>query len=216
MIIPVFNEENYISPLLQQLFLQNPYEIIVVDGGSDDATCKLVSLYDRVNLIHTGKGRALQLNTGAEIANGDIFLFLHADSIIPSTAISDICQILSVNESAGSFCLAFDKQNWWLNIYSRMSRLNYSLFTYGDQGLFVSKDLFEKIGGYPDIPLMEDLEIQKKLRAKGNFIKLTKPIITSSRRYNKHGYVLQQLKNILLVGLYLIGISPKKLIHFYR
>ena len=215
-IIPVFNEAATIHHLLEALSVYDDVEVIVVDGGSHDDTVEQVMAFPHVILTYTSKGRATQLNHGGFMANGDILFFLHADSVLPDGALQHIQYALADRAViAGSFYLQFDRNNFWLNGYSRLSKINHQLLTFGDQGLFMRKDTFYQINGYKNLPIMEDFEIQQRLRKKGSFVKLDQPIVTSARRYVKHGFIWQQLKNTLLLTLFLVGISPHSLAKYY-
>ena len=103
-----------------------------------------------------------------------------------------------------------------LRFFSLFTRINHILFTYGDQGLFVRKDMFQIIGGFRDIPLMEDVDIQRRLRRKGRFVKIRHPVVTSARRYRAEGSIRQQIMNIILVAFYHGGVSPARLKRYYR
>lgn len=202
--------------LLQQLVEYNCDEVIVADGGSTDETLEIVRSFPQVQLVTGYRGRAFQMNAGADRATGDILLFLHADSFLSENAfahISNACEDPEI--SAGCFYLKFDLPSFWLKFYSLCSRINHPLFTYGDQGLFIRREIFFSEGGFKPLPLMEDLEIQQRLRKTGRFRKLSCPVTTSARRFEKNGIILQQIKNIGLVGLYLAGISPNRLAQYY-
>ena len=117
---------------------------------------------------------------------------------------------------AGSFTLQFDYHSPFLRLFACFSRINHTLFTYGDQGLFMNRQIFEHIGGFKEIPLMEDVEIQKRLRKRGRFVKLRPAVITSARRFRSCGIVRQQLLNIFLVLMYHAGVSPDRLKCYYK
>lgn len=217
MIIPTLNEESFIGALLSLLRkCPEVHEIIVCDGGSRDGTKDEVMRYDDVVWVNASKGRASQMNAGADVASGNILLFLHADSICNSEGIGRIKTTLSDELSAGSFYLNFDVQGFWYNLYSAISKCSWTIFTYGDQGLFIRKSFFDRIGGFRNIPIMEDIDMIRRIKQKGVFKKIDFPITTRARRFKKHGVVLQQLKNTILVLLYYFGVSPKWLSRFYR
>lgn len=216
-IIPTLNEETTIAGLLTNLkFQKGNFEVIIVDGGSHDETISIARSFSKVKILPSAKGRAIQMNNGAKKAIGDILLFLHADTILPPDAILAIENSLVRNCVAGCFYLEFDDPNMLLKIYSLFSRLNHSLFTYGDQAIFIRKSIFEKLGGFANIPIMEDVEIQSRLKTQGKFIKLDKPVQTSARRFLQNGIVKQQLLNMVLVVLFKLGVSPEKIKKYYE
>lgn len=218
-IVPVVNEEKTIGRCLKQFVGQpEPHEIVVVDGGSQDNTAAVVRGFPGVKLVHESqKGRGRQMNRGARAAEGDILLFLHADTWLPPEGLRMIKTIIGqVNVVAGSFSLRFDHQDLVLKLFARLSRINHILFTYGDQGLFLARHTFASLGGYAEIPLMEDVEIQTRLRKIGRFVKLNHCVVTSARRFLFNGIVRQQLLNTGLVLLYHAGVSPVRLKRFYK
>jgi rSAM/selenodomain-associated transferase 2 len=216
-IIPALNEEKQIPLLMNNLLSQNSEcEIIIVDGGSTDLTLSKCLIYKDVKIISSEKGRANQMNKGAEAAKGDILLFLHADTSLPEKGIEAIEKAMeNTIYVGGSFHMKFDKESLPYRFYSSFTKVNHSFFTYGDQGIFIRKDIFKEIGGYKIIPIMEDFEIQKRLRKKGKFIKLPLAVTTSSRRFIHVGEFKQQLLNIALLGAYELGASPKTIKKFY-
>jgi rSAM/selenodomain-associated transferase 2 len=216
-IIPALNEARTIEFSLSNLLLQaGNFEVIVADGGSSDGTLEILNRFPQVKKVTSAKGRGHQMNEGAKIASGDIFLFLHADTRLPGDAFRMIREALSDSSaSGGSFCLRFDHSHRFLWALSKLSRLNYPFATYGDQGLFLRSHTFRKIGGFNEIPIMEDLEIQKRLRGLGKFIKIKKPVVTSARRYLQNGILRQQILDTVLVTLYHLGVSPHILIRYY-
>lgn len=216
-VIPTLNEEKYIEPLLEQLEnCTEVREVIVSDGGSSDGTFQISKQYKKVNWVNSKQGRGVQMNTGAKHAKGNILLFLHADSTIDVSGIQKIDHTLFNDYDAGCFYLEFDIQGFWLNIYSWFSKYNWTILTYGDQGLFIKKSFFQKIGGFQDIPIMEDLDIIRRIKQQGTFEKINHPITTCARRFKKHGVVLQQIKNVFIVSLYYMGVHPARLSKFYK
>lgn len=216
-VIPVLNESQTIGSCLSRLSEQiGHHEIVVVDGGSQDSTLDIVRSFPDVKRVCSSVGRGVQMNRGAGIAKGDILLFLHADTYLPPRALSKIESLMEqTGIVAGSFALSFDDSSLLLKLYSLFSRINNTLFTYGDQGLFMARQAFESIGGFREIPIMEDVEIQKRLRRMGRFVKVRQPVCTSARRFLLHGIIKQQLMNIWLVLLYHAGISPSRLKRIY-
>ncbi len=218
-IIPVLNEGNTIGACLDRINGQaEPHEIVVVDGGSLDNTLAVVRTFPEVKWMRaSGPGRGRQMNQGARVAKGDILLFLHSDTLLMPGGLAMIeALIAQTGIVAGSFCLHFDHQSPFLRLYARFSRINHILFTYGDQGLFMSRRVFEQVGGFPELPLMEDVEIQESLRKIGCFVKIRHPVVTSARRFLSNGIIRQQLLNTGLVLLYHAGVSPARLKRFYN
>jgi rSAM/selenodomain-associated transferase 2 len=218
-IIPVLNESKTIGRCLERLNEQvEPHEIVVVDGGSRDDTREIVRTFPEIIWLRaSGTGRGHQMNQGAGAAGGDILLFLHSDTLLPSGGLAMV-QTLSAQEgiTAGSFSLRFDHPNPFLRFYACFSRINHILFTYGDQGLFMTRRVFEQVGGFHELPLMEDVEIQKDLRKMGRFVKIPHPVVTSARRFLSKGIIRQQLLNTGLVLLYHAGVSPRRLGRLYK
>lgn len=156
------------------------------------------------------------MNAGAREATEDVLLFLHADTFLPADAFRLIGGALADPEVAGGcFRLAFDRDDPWLRTYSFFSRINHPLFTYGDQGLFVRREVFQRIGGFREMPILEDVEIQERLRRAGRFVKLRQPVVTSARRFVRYGPVRQQALNVGIVLLYNLGVPPARLKRLY-
>ncbi len=216
-IVPVLNEEQIIKDFLKQLsLLSGNFEVIVVDGGSTDQTVQAVSSFAKV--ICTNTGRANQMNQGAKVAKGDIFLFLHADTFLPSRAIEAIEKALSnQNIIGGRFKIFLDNKRLiykiialGINFRDRIT----SGFT-GDQAIFVRKKVFEEMGGFKDFPIMEDLDFARRLKRFGKVVRIPLKVTSSARRWEKKGV----LKTIILMWFirlsYLLGIPPEKLKRFY-
>lgn len=216
-IIPALNEETNILPTLKSLRnLPGITEIIVADGGSTDNTVALASPLAKV--INSPRGRATQMNAGAREAGGDILLFLHADSRLPADGIKLVHQALQPpGVVGGGFRVKFDDNSFIFKLIALGSNLR-AMFTkifFGDQGIFVRRDTYLEIGGFPDIPIMEEWGFCQKLKTKGRLVQLPAAVLTSSRRWHKHGV----WKTILLMHklkiLYLLGVSPAKLQQIY-
>lgn len=191
-IIPVYNEGANISALLEHLsHTKSQCEIIIVDGGSADNTVLQIQQKGFFVVTSPKKGRANQMNYGAALAKGDILWFLHADSIPPAGALSQIRAVMAKGYDIGCFPIRFDSMNPIMFFYSFLSnnlRARLLNIAFGDQGIFIRKTLFEKLGCYAPIPLMEDYKLSLDARSAGFRIGLAKgKIITSARRYAKQG-----------------------------
>lgn len=218
-VVPVLNEEKSLGPTLSQLNIGESEELIIVDGGSRDNTLSIASRFtDKVFSTHKGRGH--QMNFGAKKAKGDILLFLHADTILPKGGFDIIREVLKDNSiSAGAFTLGIDHASrsfriieWGANLRSSVTKV-----PYGDQGLFLKRALFEEAGGFADIPLMEDIEISKRLKKKGKIIFVKTPVTVSPRRWLKEGLVYTTLRDWMIAILFsLFRVSPERLAQYYR
>ena len=215
-IIPTLNEAKYVLSAIQSANQpQREYEIIVVDGGSTDETAEVARAYAEV--IMSPRGRAVQMNAGARRSTGDVLLFLHADSCLPPHALTNLEQVMADRQIVGgTFTLRFDHPKWLLRLIAFFSRFRFRYFHYGDQGIFVRRDIFEQMGGFKEIPVMEDLDFLERLRRMGRVALINLPITTSARRFLENGILRQQLLNIILVILYLLGTSPHVLLRLYK
>lgn len=204
---------------LQQLqrVRDNGHELIIVDGHSDDDTYKLVQGYaDR--LIQARRGRALQMNAGARVASGDILLFLHADTQLPSRALEAITGKISDGHHWGRFDVHLADAHFMFRIIERLMNLRSCItgIATGDQAIFVRRDTFETIDGYPELPLMEDIELSKRLRGIGWPACVKQKVITSSRRWRQNGIGRTILLMWRLRLAYFFGVSAERLAKQYR
>lgn len=217
-IIPTLNETEIIHATLSALRKKTGVEMIVVDGGSQDNTVELATSVGAKVLI-TSPSKAVQMNTGAAAASGDILLFLHADTRLPENFEQHILSAAHQKGfCAGVFRLSIDSNLSALRLIEQVAnwRSRYLGMPYGDQGLFISRELFTKIGGFAGIPIMEDVELIRRLRKKGNITILNQSVKTSSRRWLNFGIFRTWLLNqIILMGFY-VGISPTRLVKWYR
>ncbi len=214
-IIPALNEEFHIEKTLQSVINQEGnYELYVVDGGSTDNTVAIANKY--ANVINSNRGRAVQMNTGAQACNGDILLFLHADTLLPINAFRELRKRMK-NDTVvgGSFCLAFDADNFILRGISFITRFNFRFFHFGDQGIFVRRDVFQALNGYKKMPIMEDYEFYKRLCEQGKVILIRMPVISSARRFIKKGVIRQLLINKFVVLAYWSGVDIQTIKRFY-
>lgn len=193
-IVPIYNEESTIEALLNQLApYRNEVEIILADGGSTDRTAERIG--PEWTLIHTEKGRAVQMNTAARQSHGDILFFLHCDSTVPDGFPDDIRRVLKTHPW-GAFGIGYAEPEPFLKInaaYANQFRLRVQHIAFGDQGIFLPRELFEDLGGFPELPIMEDYQLSLDLREKHLYPGLAKDrILTSPRRHPK-GFVAQNL-----------------------
>lgn len=219
-IIPVLNEKKIINKTLENLYrLKNDYDIetIVVEATPDLETVDSV-YYNNVIKLSAEKGRAKQMNQGAKLATGDVLVFLHADTVLPENAFKKIQESIKNNFVAGAFSLKIDSPNILLKVISFTAnmRVYFTKIPYGDQAIFIKKSFFEKIGGYRDIPFMEDVDIMKRIKkSKERICILKEKVKTSPRRWNEQGIFYTTFKNNLIRILYSFGVSLNKLKKIY-
>ncbi len=199
--------------------MQN-YEIILVDGNGT-STLDLLSdssLNKDIIKISSNKGRANQMNAGAEISTSEILLFLHADTLLPNKACDLITEALK-DKDAGAFDLSFDSNNIFLKTIAKVAswRSRITKLPYGDQAIFIKKDVFHTLNGYDDLPLMEDVNLMQKLKKYNYKIQiLPQCVITSARKWEKSGIVYTTVRNWILISLYYCGVHPSKLAKYYK
>jgi rSAM/selenodomain-associated transferase 2 len=218
-IMPVLNEEVNLASTLRQLSITDDEELIIVDGGSADNTVSIARKFTE-KVYETKTGRASVMNYGAGKAEGSILLFLHSDCVLPDDAFRIIRETLdNKNVSAGAFLLGIDHPGlkfrlieFGANLRSRVSSI-----VYGDQGIFLTKETFDKIGGYADIPLMEDIEISQRLKKCGNVVLLKSRVKASARRWLKEGAAYTTLRDWAIAFSYsFLNVPPDKLIKKYK
>ena len=215
-IIPTLNEEARIGAAIERARLLHPAEIIVVDGGSDDATVAAAKPADQV--LTAPRGRAAQQNAGAAACSGAVLLFLHADCWLEPGSLAQVAAALAdPNCVGGCFRQRIDAEGRcfrWLE-HGNAWRVRCSWLAYGDQGIFVRREVFHRLGGFPDLALMEDLFFMKRLRNEGALAVLDGPLHVSARRWEKQGVLRQTARNWCLTILVHLGISPNRLARFY-
>ena len=217
-IVPALNEDEHISATISAVQTARVAEIIVVDGGSSDRTVEL-ALGCGVKVLRSQKGRSTQMNAGARHAAGDILLFLHADTLLPMNWCEHVVSTLDVpGVSAGAFLLRLDGNLRSLRIIERLANIRSNLLQmpYGDQAIFLRKEMFRRIGGFPDIPVMEDFELVKKLRKQGKINLLSLSAVTSSRRWSQLGIWKTTAINQIMVLGNLIGLPLDRLARLYQ
>jgi rSAM/selenodomain-associated transferase 2 len=218
-IIPVLNESANLQWAIESTQPSDNIEVIVVDGGSSDDTCQ-VAVKLGVKLIVSPAGRSRQMNLGAAAATGDILLFLHGDSRLPLGFDRLIRQVMGGNDVqiAGAFRLGIDAPQRSFRWVERGVnwRSQVCQMPYGDQGIFLQAKVFNEIGGFPDLPIMEDFELIRRLRQRGKISIVPQPVITSARRWLQKGILKTTLINQLMVWGYLGGVNPARLVELYR
>jgi len=216
-IVPVLNEEKTIATTLEALLPLAPYEIIIVDGGSSDRTREIATGF-QVKVISSERGRARQMNRGAGAASGDVLLFLHADTRLPATALQDIAAALNDRRYLGGrFDVELDGEHWLLPVVARMIsyRSRISKVGTGDQAIFVRREVFERMQGFQDIALMEDIAFCRTLKRMGDIACLRSRVVTSARRWEVDGVWRTIVRMWTIKLLYLTGVSPARLKQFY-
>ncbi len=192
-------------------------EVIVVDGGSSDNTCNKAEPYVDQLIISDQAGRASQMNIGAKASAGEILWFLHADTLIPEDAAITVVEALN-NNMWGRFNLYLSGRHPLLRIIGRMINIRscWSGIATGDQGIFLTRTIFEKVGGYPLIPLMEDIALSKRLKREGRPACVKQQLITSSRRWEERGIVTTVVLMWRLRFAYWVGVSPHRIAKMYQ
>ncbi|MEO8110952.1 MAG: TIGR04283 family arsenosugar biosynthesis glycosyltransferase [Ginsengibacter sp.] len=220
-IIPTFNEEKKLGATINYLLTADDKEyineIIIADGGSTDSTVKIAKELLAKSTVTPGKNRAAQLNAGAAIASGNILFFLHADSIPSKKFVRKIIKAVDNHRKSGCFRLSFDHDHWFLKANAWFTRFNVNAIRFGDQGLFVTKSVFEKCGGYNEnLFIMEDQEIIHRLKKISSFTVIDDYIQTSARKYLKNGIYKTQGTFFIIWLAYYMHFSQERLIKLYR
>lgn len=217
-IIPTLNEAGNIKTAIACTQTSKNVEVIVVDGGSQDDTISIVQSLG-IKIIASSPGRANQMNVGAMAANGEILLFLHADTRLPR-GFDDMIRtaIQHPRTVAGAFALKIDASRlalrwveWGVNVRSRFCQM-----PYGDQAIFLTKEVFQQIGQFPDLPIMEDFELIRRLRRTGKILIIPVPVMTSARRWLQKGIFYTTLLNQIVIIAYFLGVSPQRIRSWYR
>jgi rSAM/selenodomain-associated transferase 2 len=218
-IVPVLNEAENLPALITQLstFNQPEDELVIVDGGSTDKTLEILADMN-LQTISSPKGRALQMNAGALYSDTDILLFLHADTELPANALVMIREVIADGAGWGRFNVKISGPHsmlkviaFFMNCRSRLTHI-----ATGDQGIFVRRELFNAVGGFPEQPLMEDIEISKRLKKISPPVCLSAKLITSGRRWQKHGICKTILLMWRLRFAYWRGVPASKLAEHYQ
>ncbi|MCG9130769.1 TIGR04283 family arsenosugar biosynthesis glycosyltransferase [Candidatus Poribacteria bacterium] len=216
-IIPVLNEAKILEQTLSRLHSElGPHELIIVDGGSTDGSTRIAEKYGKV--LISERGRSKQLNAGAAAASGTILIFLHADIWLESGALAAVETALSSGYVGGGFRQKIDGKNMLYRAIEIAGNIRgkYLKVFYGDSGIFLSRADFKKIGGFPEIPILEEMEFSKALRGFGKTTLITPHIHISARRWEKKGVLRTTINNWLITLLYFLKFSPVQLAKLYR
>jgi rSAM/selenodomain-associated transferase 2 len=221
-VIPTLNEAEMLPALLddlRKLATVLPLDVVVADGGSSDGTLARAAAGD-ARVVQASRGRARQLNRGATVAWGDWLLFLHADCRLGEGTRTALRAALepSAGVQAAVFRFAIDLPRFWRRFIETGQALREALsgLAYGDQGLLIRRELFQSVGGYPDLPLMEDVAMIRMLRCRTHVTRLPALLLTSGRRYRRGGVLRTWLKHTALISLYALGASPTRLARWRR
>lgn len=219
-IIPTYNEADFIGETIGKARSyggDDVLEIVVVDGGSGDTTLKEARKAGAKTIVSPQKGRAAQMNAGAEHAGGSLLYFLHADSHPPPRYAPEILQAVDAGSDAGCFRLSFDDRHWLLAFYAWFTRFDIDLFRFGDQSLFMTRAAFSEIGGFrEDHMVMEDQEIVRRVKRSFTFRVLDDTVTTSARKYREMGILKLQMVFFFIWSLYYLGVEQDQLVSVYN
>lgn len=219
-IIPVLNEENAISKIIDYLLkIINPEftkEIIVVDGGSTDKTLEILKSYASIKVIHSLKGRSVQMNAGAKNTTSEILYFLHCDTFPPKNFDAEISIKVQNGNLSGCFKMKFDNNHIVLKVSQWFTQFNFQACRGGDQSLFVKRNLFEKLNGFNEnLSIYEDNEFISRLYSDSKFVVIQKEVISSARKYHKNGVWKLQFHFLVIHILNTLGYSNSSLQKYY-
>jgi len=219
-IIPTLHEAASLTKLFKKLKNTGELydaEFIICDASSDEETQTVAQNYGVEVVRSEKKNRAYQMNLGASHASGDVYYFLHADTLPPKGFLDEITNSISDGYDFGCYRLAFDEKHPLLKFYAWFTRFDFDFFRFGDQSLFVKKTLFNKAGRFDEShTVMEDQEIYSRLRNYGTFKLLKKSVCTSARKYKQVGLMKLQLLFSTIFILYYLGVDKETLMHFYQ
>ncbi len=221
-IIPVLNEVATIQQTIDHIFSlprQGGLEVIVVDGDPDGETVRAVQ-NSEVKKLTGGGGRSGQMNIGASAASHPVLLFLHADTLLPEDAFAGISHALEERAIVGgAFDLGIQSDRTVFRVIEGAASLRSRItrVPYGDQAIFVRRDYFDALGGFSEIPLMEDVDLMRRIKRAGDRIQIIpSQVMTSPRRWEREGVTYCTLRNWTLMALYSFGVAPEKLTRFYK
>jgi rSAM/selenodomain-associated transferase 2 len=214
-VIPTYNEASYLPATLDSVADSKANkEVIVVDVGSVDGTAELAREKASRVVLSRRRQRADQMNLGARLARGSILLFLHADTVLPASALDHIESSLSRDRNiGGGFIRMYDSSSRFLQTTCLLAglRTRWAGWFLGDQAIFIRRETFEDLGGFRDLDLFEDLDFSRRMAKAGQVVTLFPPVISSSRRFKAHGEVFTTLSDVWLTFRYLMGANPNSL-----
>lgn len=220
-IIPVLHEGQAINAVISSIKTAAdgvPCEMIAVDGDAAGSTIKHITHAEVITII-APRGRAVQMNAGATRAGGDVLLFLHADTLLPPKALVKIVEALSDDRFVGgAFDLAIQNRRWIFRAIGKAASFKHRLtrVPYGDQAIFVRRICFDALGGYPEIPLMEDVALMKRVKQQGGRIVILRQTVqTSPRKWETEGVLYTIFRNWTIQALYLFGVPAERLEKYY-
>jgi rSAM/selenodomain-associated transferase 2 len=221
-VVPVLNETKGINQLIAHINSISKgatVEIIVADGDPLGSTINAIS-DSNVSKVLSKKGRGLQMNAGAASSSGEILLFLHADTLLPVGAFEKISAVMKTGRYAGgAFDLGIDSGRASLRIIEHAAsfRSRITRIPYGDQAIFIRRDIFQAMGGFNDFPIMEDVDLMQRLKSSGQqIVIIPHQVRTSPRRWEKEGVLYCTLRNWILITMFIFGVKPEKLARFYK
>ncbi len=217
-VIPALDEESLIAGTVAHARALGPREVIVADGGSSDGTAEAARRAG-AKVVPAPAGRGKQQNAGARAARGDALLFLHADTRLPAGALARVSRVLAdPRVSLGAFRLGFDREDSGTRFLVFGADLRARLFAlpYGDQALFLRRETFERLGGFREIPIMEDLCLVRRAKRVGRVVLAPERVRTSPRRYDRNGLLRNMLLNWGSASLFAMGVGPERLLRFRR
>ena len=219
LIVPVLEDSAAAGPLRTSLAPSDEVEVVLVDGGQDTRIDGLAAGRSGIRVVRTSPGRARQMNAGAAVAAARWLLFLHADSRLPHGWLEAIREADRHREVVGGwFRFRLESEAWQARVIGHLVAWRVRLFRlpYGDQGIFVRRETFETLGGYRDMPLMEDVDFVHRLARAGRVHEPALEVTTSARRYERDGWFRRTTRNLTLVTLYFAGVSPARLARWYQ
>lgn len=215
-VIPALNEAAHVAAAVRSAFAAGAAHVVVADGGSTDGTAR-EAWHTGAEVVVVPPGRAAQMNAGAGMAKGEAFVFLHADTRLPPDAGAILTRAFADPAvEATLFRLAFDRDTPLLRFYAACTAMPAPHIAFGDRALSVRRSAFEAVGGFPEIPAFEDLELARRLHRRGGLRFLDATVTTSARRFTRNGALRQQARNLALWTGYLLGVPPEKLARHYR